>query len=209
MVETKFQTSFIPKKPVSVDTSPRSGISLLTLIATIVFLIALGISGYVFLQKGSLVQKIAAEQANIQTNRSGLVADQITIESIIQLNNRINVANELLQKHTVVSPLFGFLSQVTLPTVRFRNMNFSTLGKDAAGAQRISVELVGQADSYQTVASQADELGKINWTNIIKEPKVSNVVSNSDGTVSFNVSFYVVPEYLNYAEQQARARQQQ
>ncbi len=202
MVETKFQTSFIPKKPLSVETSQKTGISLFLLISILAFLVSLGIGAYVFLENKILIQKITAEKQTIETNRSGLVTDSVTIESIVELNSRINVANKLLDSHVAVSPIFNFLQKITLKNVRFKDFAFSATSKDANGQSVVGITMAGQARDFETVAAQADEFGKVDWRNIIKEPKISGLNLNQDGSVSFTFSGFIVPAFLLYTKPQ-------
>jgi len=175
-MEQKFQTSFIPKKPVTITGQSQSGgMGLLLLVSIIIFLISLGLAGYIFLEKNLLIQKITADQSTIEANKSGLVSDSITIESLVELNSRINVAKSLLSKHIAVSPIFNFLQQGTLKSVRFKNFNFTSSGKDVSGANQVSVQMSGQALDWETIASQADEFGKADWKKIITEPNISNL----------------------------------
>ncbi len=198
-METKYQTSFIPKKPVSISEQSQSGgMSLFLLVSMIIFLISLGLAGYIFLEKNLLIKKITANIATIEQNKGGLTSDSVTIESLVELNSRINVAKDLLDRHVAISPIFDFLQQATLKSVRFRNFSFSSLGKDASGVSRVSAQMSGIATSWETVASQADEFGKPDWKRIITEPKISNLSLNADGSVSFLFTTYVSPSFLLY-----------
>jgi hypothetical protein len=201
-METKYQTSFIPKKPIAPASPARSsrggGIGLFTLISVIIFLISLGLGGYVYLEKNYLINKITADQATIEDQKGGLVDDATTIESLIELNSRIKVAQELLDKHISVSPIFNFLQQTTLKSVRFKNFTFTSAGKDATGASRVSVLMSGVARDWETVASQADEFGKVEYRKVITEPKISNLTLNADGSITFSFSAYVTPSFLVY-----------
>lgn len=198
-METKYQTSFIPKKPVStVERSNSLGMNLFLLVSIVVFLISLGLAGYVFLSKQFLIGKITADQTAIETNKTGLVSDSVTIESLILLNSRTKVAKTLLGKHVAVSPIFNFLQQGTLKSVRFSNFSFSASGKDASGSNVVSVQMSGRAKDWETVASQADEFGKSEWKKIISAPKISNLSLNADGSVSFLFSAFVVSDFLIY-----------
>lgn len=198
-METKFQTSFIPKKPVSVLAPSRhGGMNLFFLIPVIIFVISLVLAGYVFFSKKVLMQKIILDQKTIETNKNGLTLDSITIESLVELDSRINTAKDLLNKHTSVSPIFNFLQKATLKNVSFKNFNFTSLGKDASGANKVSVQMFGVAKNWETVASQADEFSKIEWKKIISEPKISNLGINSDGSISFQFSAFVFPDFLSY-----------
>jgi hypothetical protein len=172
--------------------------SLLLLVSVVIFLISLGLAGYVYLEKNLLIQKITSDQNTIETNKSGLVSDSITVESLVELNSRINVAKDLLGKHVAVSPIFDFLQQGTLKSVRFKNFSFSSLGKSDTGVSKVSIQMSGQARDWETVASQADEFGKAEWKKIISEPKITNLSLNLDGSVSFLFNAYITPDYLAY-----------
>ena len=197
-MEAKYQTSFIPKKPVT-TTGQRSsgGMSLLLLISILIFLVSLGSVAYVILFKQAYIKNIEEEQQTIETNKSGLVSDSLTIESLVELDSRINVANKLLSNHIAVSPIFNFLQQATLKSVRFKNFSFTSVNKDST--KKVSIQMSGQAKDWETVASQADEFGKTEWKKIIDEPKISNLSLNSDGSISFIFSAYINPDYLIYS----------
>lgn len=198
-MEAKYQTSFIPKKPVTTGQSSSSGggVSLLLLISIIVFLITLGSVAYVILFKQAYIKTIEQEQQTIETNKNGLVSDSLTIESLVELDSRINVANKLLKSHVVVSPIFSFLQQATLKNVRFKNFSFTSSNKDSSN--KVAIQMSGQAKDWETVALQADEFGKTEWKKIVSEPKVSNLSLNSDGSISFIFSAYINPDYLVYS----------
>ena len=198
-METKFQTSFIPKKPVAAASQTRSaGLSLFLLISIIVFFVSLGLAGYVFLQKNVLIQKIASDQSTIKTNQGNFTSDSNTIESLVTLNSRINVAKNLLGMHVAVSPIFNFLQQATLKSVRFKSFTFTSAGKDTTGASKVSVQMSGVARDWETVASQADEFGKVDYKKTISEPKISSLTLNQDGSVSFIFTAFVSPDLLVY-----------
>lgn len=197
MVETKFQTSFIPKKPlVETGSGSRSSVSLFLLISILIFLASLGIGGYIFLENQLLIKNITDEQAVISKNKTSF--DATTIDSIVELNSRINVAQTLLSRHVAVSPIFAFFQQTALKNVRFKDFGFSANGKNADG--QISVKMSGQARDFETVASQADEFGKADWRNIIKQPKIADLALNGDGSVSFSFTAFVSPDFLLYTK---------
>lgn len=198
-METKFQTSFIPKKPVVMaEQSSSRGMGLFLLLSIVIFLVSLGLAGYVFLEKNLLIQNITKNKDIIEQNKSGLVENSVTVESLVNLNSRINVANILLSKHTAISPIFDFLQQTTLKSVRFKNFTFSAMGKSEAGTSRVSVQMSGQARDWETVASQADEFGKPEYKKIITEPKISNLSLGADGSITFLFTAYMSPDFLVY-----------
>jgi len=201
-MDTKFQTSFIPKAPIMQAKRAKSGISFFLLISIIIFLVSLGLGAWVFLEKNYLIQQITSEQATITTNKTGLVSDSNTVESIIDLDNRINVGKQLLDSHVAISPIFAFLQQVTLQNVRFNSFTFSAASKDSNGNTIVGIQLAGVAQNWESVASQADEFDLPEWKNIISNPKISNFGLNADGSVSFIFAASINPSFLSYASMQ-------
>ena len=199
-METKYQTSFIPKKPITEAGSSKTagGMNFFLLVSIVVFLISLGLGGWVYLEKKLLLQSIAKEKATIEQNRTGLIDNSITIENLVILNSRINVAKQLLAKHVAVSPIFNFLQQTTLKSVRFKNFSFNSNTKGLSGQTGVGVIMSGIASDWETVASQADEFGKPAYKQYISEPKISNLSLNTDGTVSFSFSAFITPQFLVY-----------
>ncbi len=194
-MDPKFQTSFIPKKPIA-ESAPRASISLFLLISIIIFLATLGVSGYVFLEKKNLVNQIGAEQKVIQKNKSSF--DTGTIESILTLNSRILTADKLLKNHISVTPIFDFLTERTLKNVQFKSFTFTNNFTNTTGEKGLGIQLGGQAKSWETLASQADEFGKADLKKKISEPKVSSFSLNSDGSVSFNFTAFIQPELISF-----------
>ncbi len=198
-METKYQTSFIPKKPLTAtSTTQTSSISLFLLVSIILFFVSLGMAGYVYMQKATLIKAITESKKTITDNSKGLSLDENTINSFVELDSRIKASKILLDAHVAISPIFDFLKENTLKTVRFKNFSFNSAGKDSGGDQKISVQMSGVARNWETVALQADEFGKPEVKNIITEPKISNLSLNIDGSVSFVFSAYVTPKFLNY-----------
>lgn len=198
-METKYQTSFIPKKPVAVATQSSShGTSLFLVISIIIFLVSLGLGAYVYLEKNILVSQIDANQTKITQNKKGVISDTSEVENLVSLSSRINVATMLLSKHVSISPVFDFLQQGTLKSVRFKNFSFSSNGKNDSGVSTVSIQLSGQARDWETVASQADEFGKPEWRNVVSAPKLSNLSLGADGSVSFTFSANISPAALAY-----------
>ena len=204
-MDPKFQTSFIPKKPMVETATYRSGISLFLLLSIIVFLVTLGIAAWVYIEKQSLISNIRSEQEIIKHNKSSFDSD--TIESIVALNSRIKVAQTLLDNHVSITPIFSFLQDRTLKNVRFKNFTFSNDTKSGTGENGVGISLSGVAGSWETLASEADEFGKPEWKKIIREPKVSSFNLNSDGSVSFNFSALVNPEYISYVSAKSNSQQ--
>jgi hypothetical protein len=199
-MEAKFQTSFIPKKPIIQEERIHSRLSIFLLISLIIFFVSLGLAGWVFLKNKLLIQQIVDQQKTVQTNKNGLTKDSVTVESIVALDSRIMLANQLLANHVAISPIFSFLGQRTLTNVRFKSFSVTSVGQDSTGVTSVKIEMSGQAKDFNSVASQADEFGKSDYTNIIKEPKISGLSLNPDGSVAFIFSASIVTNFISYSK---------
>lgn len=180
----------------------KTGMGFFMLISIIIFFVSLGLAAYVYLEKNYLIQQINSEQNKIATNKSGIVSDSDTIQSIIDLDSRINVGGQLLSSHVAISPIFAFIQQVTLQDVRFNSFTFSAANKDSNGNTVVGVQLSGVARDWESLASQADEFDLPSWKNIISNPKISNFGLNADGSVSFSFTASINPKILTYASLQ-------
>lgn len=196
-METKFQTSFIPKKPIVQEKKVSSGISLFLLISLIVFFITAGLAGWVYFEKQRLINKINTEKEIITKNKNSLTKDSLSIESFVELNTRIEVSKELLSKHITVAPIFGFLQDRVLKNVRFNSFVFSFSDK-GVGNTGVKVDVSGKALNWRTIAAQVDEFGKTEWKNILKESKISNLSLSSDGSIGFLYTAYFSPDFIIY-----------
>lgn len=197
-METKFQTSFIPKKPINEEQKSGSGISLFLLVSIIVFLVALGLVAWVFIERNILINKIGIDKQTIESNKASFETN--TIESMILLDSRIKVANTLLNNHVSISPVFNFLEEKTLKSVRFKTFHFTSAGTDGSGNSVIKISMSGQAKDFKTVALQAEEFGKTEYRNIIKSPVFSELNLTNDGSVSFTFSASIVPKFISYKQ---------
>ena len=197
-METKFQTSFIPKKPIVQEQAASPRVSLFLLVSIIVFLVALGLAGWVFLEKNHLIQQINVDKQTIESNKGSFETG--TIESMIRLDSRIKVANLLLNNHIAISPLFSFFEDRTLKNVRFKSFKFSLANSSSGLGSVATVEMNGQARDFKTVASQADEFGKPDYRAIIKAPVFSDLNLTQDGSVSFTFATSILPDFISYAK---------
>ncbi|MDQ3076956.1 MAG: hypothetical protein M3Q63_02825 [bacterium] len=179
-MDPKFQTTFIPKKPLIQTTNnrPPHTINFFTLISLIIFIttviLAVGVWGY---QK-YLTKNITTLETTLNTElekfEPSLVAD------LGRLDTRLKSAKSLLNQHIALSSLFDFLSKVTLPTVRFSSFRYAING------QKITLTMSGQARSFSSVALQASELQQEKNLNYIQNPLFSNLNLDEAGNVNFD-----------------------
>jgi hypothetical protein len=190
-METKFQTSFIPKQPVT-DTELHSGssASLFFLFSFILFMASLASAGAVFIY-GSIVSKnIQDGDKQLTLNKNAF--DPNTIKELTRLNNRINAANTLLKSHKGISTLFQVLSQTTLKNVRFTDFSYT------AADDKINLGMHGQAFNYETIALQAKAFTDPTLKNVFRSPIFSDLTLDSQGNVSFNFNTGIDPFLVDY-----------
>ena len=190
-METRFQTSFIPKQPVTAE-APRhaSASSLFFLFTFIVFMASLAAAGGVFIWKEIVSKNIEDGKAQLTLNKNAF--DPNTISQLTRLNDRINAAEDLLKKHKSVSTLFLVLSNATLKNVRFTEFNYA--GVD----NKISLSMKGQATSYETVALLAKEFTNPNLKNVFRSPLFGDLTLDTQGNVSFTFSANIDPLLVDY-----------
>lgn len=205
-METKFQTSFIPKKPISPaggfagGTSsmprPHKTSSLFMTLATLLFIVSLAAAGGMYFWKSTLLNaqetyktELAAQEKRFNTNQ---------IEELKRQDVKITLAQQLLNNHIAASQIFNIIGLMTIEKVRFQSMDLST---GATPGEDVKVTLKGYGTSFKAVAWQSDVLGKLDQyglRNIVKNPILSDPSLNSNDAVSFGFSATVNPKNLSY-----------
>lgn len=190
----ELKTSFIPKRPLtqpeSAGASSRRPVGIVMLIMLALFLLSLVLTGGLYFYKALLEQQVKSMSASVDRARTAI--DPALIERVTRFDGRIDAAEQVIEKHRVVSPLFALLERLTLPTVRFEMFRFAV---DERG--KLILSLSGEAKSYSALALQADLFGE---DASIKEPIFSNLRLNAEGNVSFDFSAVVNPPSLSFKE---------
>jgi hypothetical protein len=192
-MDTNFQTSFIPKKPLAEErvAAPKST-SLFSFIATLVFFGALASAAGMYFYKASLVKSIASSNASLAAARNSFEPALIT--TLQNLDRRITDAKFLLGSHIAVSPIFQALEINTLKSVQFTKFSYLTPADPSAP---ITVRMSGRARDYGSIALQSDQLAA---NKNIKNSIFSNLVLDTlTGTVAFDLVFTVSPDLVRFA----------
>ncbi len=190
-MDPRFQTSFIPKKPIVAQSSVRTpaNINLFALIATVIFVTTLAVGGAAFFYERVLAKQIESDKASLERARGAF--DPELIAQIVRFDTRIETARKLIEQHVSVGPLFQFVADITLPSVRFNNFEFSYLSPE-----EVEVSMTGQAKSYASVALQSDVL---NDQKNLTEVTVGDMDLGNAGDISFSVTGKVNPALLRYS----------
>ena len=188
-MDGKFQTSFIPKKPVVSAARARGpGMSLFMVVSIFIFVVSLALAGLVFFGQKYLSSELEKDKQNFAKAQENF--DSITIETLVKLSKRIESAKKILNKHTAVLPIFDFLETKTLENVRFKTVSvvFSENGTP-------KIEIKGEAKNFSAVALQSDVFSE---SKELKNPIISDVDLTLTGGVTFNFSSDVNPDIALY-----------
>lgn len=192
-MEPKFQSSFIPKGPAATTgMTPRArgvnGRGLYSYISITIFLISFILTLFVFGYK--LYVKGSINSMGEEITQNDLVPS--SAREFVRLNDRIRSTEILLKNHNIVSPLFEFLESSTVRTVRFSELTYVT--NDA----NIEIILVGQAQSYASVALQADIFSKSPY---FKNVVFSDLRLDERGNVIFTFRSTLDNSLISYERQ--------
>ncbi len=195
-MESRFQTSFVPKQPIAPQTggthknfyTKRSSISIFSSLSGILFVLALiGAAGAFFYQV-YLSRHIISLTKDLETIRASL--DPVIIAQLQRTDLRIETAKQILGAHTTQSPLFAVLEKETLRNVAFNDFTYDTDNTESA-----SLAMNGEARGFSTIALQADLFSQ---NSHIVNPMFTDFAREDDGFVSFMFKADLNPQLLAY-----------
>jgi hypothetical protein len=193
-MEQEFQTSFIPKKPLTEEkVTKRPTLNIFNFIGIIVFLMAAVGAGGIYFWKITLTKQVEDAKISLQKAR-----DKFEISSVRELqllDKRLNAGNELVNNHIVMAPIFQALQEMTLRTVRFTKFSYTLTGSPTV--KDMQIKMSGVAKNYNALALQADMLGKNKY---FRDPVFSNLSLDDKGNILFEVQFSLDPVFLSYIE---------
>jgi hypothetical protein len=190
-MEPKFQTSFIPKKPIgSVSGSGVNVIrstNIFSVVTTVVFIVTLLTSGGLFFYKNLLTNQIKDADKNIISARDAFEPEKI--QELVDANSRIISAKKLLENHIVVSKILILLESLTIKRMRFVEFNYAN--KD----NNHNITISGEVQTYNALAQQQDIFLK---NDFIKNPIFSNFNLGDNGYILVNFSAQIDPSLISY-----------
>lgn len=217
-MDTKFQTSFIPKKPIISDPNisirrSGGGTSVFMFVGIIIFVLSLAGIGFTIAWKQILLKKQLSLQTELKAKEASF--NEPLIDQLKKANTKIDLGSQLLKKHLAVSGLFDIVSQLTIQGVRFTSFEFSSAdtsktsgnsansSSGAPASDGIKVTMRGVGNNFSSIAYQSDVLGeseKFGTKKIIKNPIISDLVVDATGKVEFTFTGYVNPDDLLYTK---------
>jgi len=191
-MEPKFQTSFIPKKSLYDSTSTRpkaSRMSLLTLLAVIVFLLSLALAGGAFVYGKFTSINIDRKAKELEEAKAAFNPE--LINELSRLSKKMSVAEDLLNSHISASEIFEALSAATLKSVKFEDFTYNYT------PEKITLSMRGESGGFSSIALQSDLFGK---SKVIKKPVFSNLNLDEKGNVEFLFTAEVDPAMILYKD---------
>lgn len=188
-MDTKFQTSFIPKKPILMDQKTikhSGGASVFMFISVMIFILSLAGAGFTFFWKDVLTKQQASYQVELEKAEKRF--DIALIEKLKKANTKIDLANQLLKNHIAVSEVFDIINNLTTEGIRFDNFEFTSPAVSGDSA-RITVK--GTGNSFSSIAWQSDVLGqsiKYGKNKVVKNPVLGDLVLDDKGNVGFTLT---------------------
>lgn len=193
------KVSFIPKGSLVREESflerrrPRSAIGLLS---GIVFVLVVSSFVGLYYYNNKLSSIVVGKTSQINETKQKL-KDAPEVAEARVFRARVDLANDLLSKHKVVSPAFVFLADNTTESILY---NKFSLKNDAVGAV---LELDGEAESYSSLAFQADVFrGK---TDELQKFSIDNITLTKFGSVSFSITLVFKPDFLLYTKNMSKS----
>lgn len=151
----------------------------------IAFLLAIG----VFFYGRLLAMNLASENAALATAESSI--DPATVESFVQLRDRLDSSKSLLAKHISLSGFFSTLETILPATVRFSTLDVTV---DTTGS--VAVTGTGVSKSFNALSAASVAFAS---DGRIKNVIFSKMNINKDSSVSFNFSATVDPKLLVFS----------
>jgi hypothetical protein len=195
-MDQQFQTSFIPKKPVTEARAPisrGSSYSFFSVISIVIVVVAVVLFGGSYFYRLTLQKQRDSVTVDIAAKTKTF--DMDFLKEVTMLDKRIKASNEVLAKHTLVSPVFNKLSQLSLKTIQCTKFEMSQ-----GSTGMVNVKMAGRAVNYAAIASESDVLTGVNTTKntYFINPIFSNLNLDDKARVSFDLTFSVDNALVSY-----------
>ncbi len=188
--QTKFTTSFIPKKPVTPTVSGyKTTSNFLTIIMVAIFLGTVVFGVGVFAYKLTVEKQISLQIETLKKSRDEF--DEKFIKEATRLNTRIMAVRKLIDSHKAPSAVLDLLQDRTLETIRFNNFKYTT---DKTKGN-VTLDASGVGLGYQSIVLQSDEFGR---TGSLKDVVFSSVQPSENGLVNFSLKSQIDPSIVLY-----------
>ncbi len=217
-MEPRFQTSFIPKKPIITPVGSQAGYSggmnIFSTIATVSFILTLIMSVSVFLYKNLLTTQVAQADKELTDPNTQAAIEPDKIQELIDVNSRISATKQLLEKHVVVSQVLSLMQDIALKKIKFSEFTYSNGGSsnnsggtgvgagDTSNSTNVStgptISINAEAQSYNAVAEQSNVFAQ---NNFIISPQFSDFMLSDNGVITFRIFAGLNPKLVSFKEE--------
>jgi hypothetical protein len=190
-MEPKFQTSFIPKKPVGSslvsDVETIQNTNVFSIAAGVIFIVTAIVAGGLFFYKDMLEKQIAQDDTSITEARAAFEPEKI--QELLDANARIISVKSLLEKHVVVSKVLSLMQELTVKKMRFTQLDYSNKANDP------TINITGEIQTYNALAGQQN----IFLANeFLKGPTFTNFNLADSGYIQVNFTSKIDPNLVSY-----------
>lgn len=189
-MDTKFQTSFIPKKPIldsSGSSSKNVSVNMFSLAANLIFAITMIATGGAFFYKNILINQVKSAGVELEAARAAFETEKI--KELIDASNRFKSIKEILDNHVVVSELLLLLQDTTVKSIRFTDFSYQNKGSE------ISLVMNGEAQSFNSLATQSEIFAK---TGFILNQSFSDFLLSDNGTIKMKFTSSISKDLISY-----------
>lgn len=190
-MDPKFQTSFIPKKPMipgSMGVPTKKPTNILSTISIFLVVVTILLSAGAFLYEKKLVRDNEEKKQKIESEIKTF--DPALTNQLTLLKSRVDAAKELLKNHLALTNFFNLLNENTVSTIQFKDFSYT-----GGPGKPLIVKLSGQAKSFNDLIFQSD--------TILANPNLKNVVFSGfdldkNGNVIFMMDAEINQSYISY-----------
>lgn len=186
-----FQSSFIPKEPVTEEVFRKKKAGVFGILVVSLFISLIIITGALYAYKGivkSDIENLQGELAEAEKN-----IDKKTINEMSDFNKKLSLVKSIVYKHQVISNFLEALSSSTVSPVSFSEFDYTDMLNG-----NLNVAIKGKASSYADLALQENVF---NQNKYFKSVTFSNLSLADKGRVSFDLVISVDPQISVYSPQ--------
>lgn len=190
-MEPKFQNSFIPKKPMGLTQNMGVPVvhstNIFSVLAGIIFVIALLISGGLFAYGKILGGQIKDAQGKILAARGAYEPEKI--KELIDIDKKMTSSADLLRNHVAVSEVLALLEGLTLKKMRFTSFEY------AKNNNKPTLAITGDIQTYNALARQQEFFAS---TEFIRNPRFTDFNLGDNGYISVKFSADIDQNLISY-----------
>ena len=192
-MDPQVRSSFIPKKPLPVQSgrAPRprkKSFDMLSFVGTILFLIALGATGYTYWIEKSIQANINDLATELQEVKDDI--DFAKLEEFEAFERKLETVERLLNAHSLMSGLLTTMNENTL-----HNVGYSSFAYGVEENNQHQVKITGTAASYNALSLQTDEFRRNELFDGFSFEELQ-VAEEGTGGVTFGLTLRVNDEEL-------------